>query len=68
MPTETINVEGMSCNHCVQTIKDAVGAISDVKRVEVFLDEKEVIVDYEGGQGVIASAKAAIKEAGFEIV
>ncbi|PIQ99179.1 MAG: hypothetical protein COV66_15020 [Nitrospinae bacterium CG11_big_fil_rev_8_21_14_0_20_45_15] len=68
MPTETINVDGMSCGHCVQTIKDAVGGISAVKRVEVLLDEKEVIVDYEGGEDVIATAKAAIKEAGFDIL
>jgi copper chaperone len=68
MPTEIIDVDGMSCNHCVQTIKDAVGGIPAVKRVEVLLNEKEVIVDYEGGQDVIDTAKAAIKGAGFDIV
>ncbi len=68
MPTEIIKVDGMSCDHCVQTITKALEAISSVKRVEVRLKEKEVLLGYEGGEDTLSSARSAIIEAGFELV
>lgn len=67
MPKDIIKVDGMSCGHCVQTIENAMKSISSIKQVEVSLENKEVMLDYEGGEEVLSAAKSSISEAGFEV-
>ena len=43
----TISIEGMSCEHCVRAVKEAVGAQSGVKSVDVSLEEKNAQVVYD---------------------
>ncbi|MFQ3621731.1 MAG: heavy metal-associated domain-containing protein [Spirochaetales bacterium] len=40
----TLKVEGMSCHHCVQTVKRTLQEISGVKKVEVTLVPPKAIV------------------------
>jgi len=42
MPKDILNltVEGMSCNHCVNSIKKAVGGLEGVSNVDVDLKER----------------------------
>jgi len=35
MANQTLNVEGMTCDHCVQTIKEAVNNLVGISRVEI---------------------------------
>ncbi|NIQ01458.1 MAG: copper ion binding protein, partial [Nitrospinaceae bacterium] len=42
-----LKVEGMSCDHCVQTIQKALGKLPGVDKVQVNLEGKEVAVDYD---------------------
>ncbi len=35
-----IHIEGMSCNHCKAAVEQALGALTEVKEVEVSLEEK----------------------------
>ncbi|HOC08678.1 MAG: heavy-metal-associated domain-containing protein [Clostridiales bacterium] len=66
MKTSTLNVEGMSCNHCVMAIKKTVGAIQGVENVDVNLEGGTVSVQH--GDGVnMEQLKEAIQGAGYEV-
>lgn len=60
----TLNVEGMSCQHCVANVKKAVVAVNGVDSVEVDLEAGKVTV--EGGADAEA-VKAAITQAGYTV-
>lgn len=61
-----LKVEGMSCQHCVMAVSNALFAIEGVENVQIQLDAKAVFV-----QGENLSEKAirdAIDEAGYDLV
>ena len=59
-----LEVEGMSCNHCVNAVTRALGSVPGVDRVvEVNLDRGEAVI--EGGADV-AQLVAAVEEEGFK--
>jgi len=64
---ETLNVEGMSCMHCVNAIKNSVGSLPGVSKVEVDLMGKKVAVDFESDQVTLDQIKAKIEDAGYEV-
>ena len=68
MIQETLKVEGMTCQHCVQTITDALGKIDGTNKVAVDLDKKEVQVDYNGEKTNLQEISDKIVEVGFELV
>ena len=41
-----VNVDGMECKKCADTISDELNRISNVKSVKVNIEKKEVIVKY----------------------
>ena len=47
MKSVVLKVNGMSCQHCVNSIHDAVAQIVGVKQVKVDLKSKLVEVEYE---------------------
>ena len=62
-----LNVEGMSCEHCVKSIKKAVGDLAGVKSVEVDLKGKTVTIDYDDKSVNIPMIKDAIEDQGYEV-
>lgn len=42
----TLQVEGMTCGHCVQSVENSVGALNGVERVLVELNNGTVAVEY----------------------
>lgn len=64
---QKLNVEGMSCNHCVNAIKGAVQDIKGVKSVDVNLNEKTVTVEYDSDKAKIDYIKEAIEDEGYEV-
>lgn len=70
MATTTINVSGLTCNHCVNAVKDEVGAIDGVQSVDVELVEGGVSpVTIESATPLAeADLNDAIDEAGYTIV
>lgn len=64
----TLNVEGMSCSHCENAVKNAVGALDGVANVNVDLAEKTVIIEFDAGKASPNSFRNAIVEEGFDIV
>ena len=47
MTQETLTVEGMTCQHCVKTITDALNGQSGVYKVGVDLDKREGKIEYD---------------------
>ena len=42
-----LNVNGITCEHCVDTIKEAVGILVGVLRVDVDIEQKQVVVEFD---------------------
>lgn len=68
MKNITLNVEGMSCSHCVNAVTKAVTALEGVSGVSVDLEGKTVTVDYDADQVSLESVKEAIEEEGYDVV
>ena len=68
MTQESLKVDGMTCQHCVQTITDALGEIAGTNKVAVDLDKKEVQVDYNEEETNLQEISDKIVETGFELV
>jgi len=58
-----VDVSGMTCNHCVQSVTTAVEALEHVQSVEVELEPKgnsRVTITHDGAElGDVASAVSA---------
>ncbi|MFC5187714.1 heavy-metal-associated domain-containing protein [Actinomadura harenae] len=66
MSTATYTVTGMTCGHCVGSVKQEVGSISGVSDVQVELASGKVTVTSESPLDD-AAFRAAIDEAGYEV-
>ncbi|MBF6166659.1 heavy-metal-associated domain-containing protein [Streptomyces gardneri] len=66
MPITTYTVTGMTCGHCVSSVKTEIGKIDGVTSVDVDLASGAVRVD---STAPIAAADivAAVDEAGYEV-
>ena len=61
-----INIEGMSCGHCVKHVEEALGEIKGVNSVKVSLEGKNAVVEL-GSEVNDSQIKEAIEEAGYEV-
>lgn len=66
MQTTTLNVEGMSCNHCVKAVEGAVQEAGAQGTVD--LGAKTVDVSYDEATVSLDAIKAAIEDQGYDIV
>lgn len=66
--TKTFNVEGMSCMHCVNAVKNSVGSLPGIGKVDVDLEGKKVAVVFDADKINIEEIKDKIEEAGYEVV
>lgn len=62
----TFLVEDMVCNHCEEAIKSAVSALQGVNKVEVYLNEKKVKVEYDPEKVSFKELKDTIIEEGYK--
>ena len=63
----TLNIEGMSCGHCVKAIENSVTAISGVDNVQVQLDSGTVNVEFNKDAVEVEQITNAIEEQGYTI-
>ena len=67
MATTTYKVSGMTCGHCVQSVTAEIEKLEGVQDVDVDLETGAVTVT--SGDALNAdSVRAAVDEAGFELV
>lgn len=64
---EILNVGGMSCSHCENAVKKAVGALDGISNVEVSLENNTVAVDYDDSKVGLNAIKEAIDDQGYEV-
>ncbi len=62
--TLDLGVDGMTCQHCVRAVMQAVGALPGVKAVAVDLAAGQVHVD---GQPDMAAVRQAIAAEGYTV-
>ena len=67
MEQETIKVEGMTCQHCVEIITDALNNINGLNTVNVELVKKEVSVKFNKNETKLQKIFDKIIEVGFEL-
>jgi copper ion binding protein len=67
MMKKILSIEGMSCQHCVKHVKEALKKISGVKSVQVNLEGKYAEVDLlnEISEDIF---RTVIDEAGYSLV
>ena len=66
--TSTIRVEGMKCSKCSGSVEKALKATPGVEKVEVNLDRKEAVVEYDDAKVTEAKLREVINGTGFKAV
>lgn len=67
MATTTLSVFGMTCEHCVRAVKQEVGEISGVTRVDVELGTPSTVTVESTEPISHQDLVEAIDEAGYEV-
>ncbi len=60
------NVDGITCEHCVESIKEAMGIIDGVFSVDVDIEKKQVVVEFDEKLAKVEDFILKIEEVGFE--
>lgn len=66
MSNATLNVEGMSCGHCVSAVEKAVSGVGAAAKVD--LSSKTVAVEYDENKVSLNTIKEAIEDQGYDVV
>jgi len=64
----TLQVEGMSCEHCEAAVKGALEELNGVSSVDVSLDSGEVEVTYDDAKVSVEDMEKAVEDQGYDIV
>ncbi len=67
MQNVTLNVQGMSCGHCVNSIEGNVGKLNGVDSVKVHLSEGKVDVTFDSTILSLNEITEVIEEQGYEV-
>jgi len=67
MEKKTLKVEGMSCEHCVKAVTNALAALAGVADISVSLKDGAASFSYDPALASVEAIKAAITDEGFEV-
>jgi len=67
MEKKVLNVKGMSCEHCVKAVTNALNGVSGVTDIVVSLKENTASFSYDPALAPLETIRAAIREEGFEV-
>lgn len=67
MENVTLNVSGMSCGHCVNSIEGSVGKLDGVKEVNVHLESGKVDVVFDQEKLTLSKIKETIDDQGYDV-
>ncbi|MGG2066055.1 MULTISPECIES: copper chaperone CopZ [unclassified Bacillus (in: firmicutes)] len=65
--TITLNVQGMTCNHCKMAVTNALTELAGVQNVEVNLQEGTVNVKYDEAKVDVEKMKEVIEDQGYDV-
>ena len=63
-----LKVEGMTCQHCVETVSETVTKMEGVQKVDVNLEQENVRGEYDESKTQLEDISVQIIKAGFEVV
>lgn len=66
MATATLKVTGMTCQHCVRAVTQALESRDGVSRAEVDLQAGRARVEYDASQVTTGELAAAVADEGYE--
>jgi copper chaperone len=68
--TQTFQVSGMTCEHCVKAVSQEIGALVGVDQVSVSLvpGETSTVTVVSAAPLELAAVREAVDEAGYELV
>jgi len=64
----TIRIDGMKCSKCSGSVEKALKATAGVEKVEMSLDRKEAVVEYDDAKVTEAKLREVINGTGFKAV
>ena len=64
--TTTLSIDGMSCSHCVRSVKQALESVPGIGTADVNLESNSAVVTHDGALS-LSDLKAALEEEGFTI-
>lgn len=67
MTKTTLNVTGMTCNHCVQAVEGALTELTGVERALVDLKANNVVVEYDESAVTVPQMTEAIEDQGYDV-
>jgi copper chaperone len=65
MASLTLNVQGMTCEHCQKTVTKALEDVAGTFGASVFLDDGEAEVDFDPAKASADAYIAAVQAAGY---
>lgn len=67
MATITLNINGMTCGGCVQSIIRVLNNLNGVLHADVRLEEHHAIVEFDENKIQITQLVEAIEDAGYDV-
>ena len=67
MQSVSLNVQGMSCGHCVKAVEESVGELEGINQVNVKLEEAIVEVSFNESQVSLDKIKETIEDQGYDV-
>lgn len=67
MESVTLNVQGMSCEHCVKAVEGNVGALKGVTSVKVNLKANTVDIEFNNKEVSLDKIKETIDDQGYDV-
>jgi copper chaperone len=67
MPTVTISVPGIHCDHCKRSIEGALVPLAGVRSARVDIDSRTVTVEIDQARVDRAQLVAAIEDQGYDV-
>jgi len=68
MQNVTLNVQGMSCGHCVKAVESSVSELNGIETVAVDLDAAKVDIAFDEAQVSVDQIKETIEDQGYDVV
>lgn len=68
MEKTKLKIGGMSCEHCVKTVTNALTELPGVRRAKVNLRKAEAVVHFDASRITTANLTEAITASGFEVL
>lgn len=66
MARTKLNVTGMTCDHCVSSVKSALEDVAGVRSARVDLDAGTAVIDYDDGRTEPRELATAVADAGYQ--